>query len=284
MNATPATLIQDAGYPLSSLVARILQQASTRTTSTQQKKTIAPPQPFVLHETALWDEMEIDRFSEMNVLTHSLNEAITDVALATNHVQQAFKHLKSIVAQQVRQANSMRNEAFSLRSLPFSFLVARLQAAIEMIAGAQSEHIHAEVSGEMVEIDQDVLAKLADPLLVLVQMQVAEGLYFRKGLEQDSGQGYQIGFHAHATNNEITIEISCLQPVFPEAIALLQNTVYHLYGSVSLHEKSTDTMSLQLRLPRSQRMIHGLLVRAGSQQVLVPVSQVKRIPDEAMFA
>ena len=271
------TPVQDAGYPPSSLVARILQEASTRAMHAQPIKKAASPQPVFQHDAALWDEMEIDRFSETNVLTHALNEAITDVALATTRVQQAFKHLKSIVAQQVKQANEVRNEAFLLRTLPFSFLIARLQAAIETMAGTQKEYIHTQTSGEAVEIDQDVLEKLADPLMELVQMQVAEVLFFKKRSEQESEQGYKIGFNAYATSNEITIEISFLQPVHAGAVTLLQDTVHHLYGSVSLHEKNPDTISLQIRLPRSQRMLQGLLVSAGSQQILISVSQVKRI-------
>ena len=276
-NALLDTPIQDVGYPPSSLVARILQEASTRATYVQPIKQAVSSQPVFLHEAAMWDEMEIDRFSETNVLTHAVNEAITDVALATAHVQQAFKHLKSIVAQQVKQAKEVRNEAFLLRTLPFSILVTRLQAAIETIAGTQKEHMHTQASGETVEIDQNVLEKLADPLLELVQMQVAETLFFKSRSEQESEQGYRIEFHAYATGNEITIEINFSQPVLAGAIALLQDTVHRLYGSVSLHEKKPNTISLQIRLPRSQRMLQGLLVRAGSQQILVSVSQVKRI-------
>ena len=107
------------------------------------------------------------------------------------------------------------------------------------MAGTQNEHIHTQTSGETVEIDQDVLEKLADPLLELVQMQVAEVLFFKSRSEQESEQGYRIGFHAYATGNEITIEINFLQPVLAGAVALLQDTVHHLYGSVSLHEKNT---------------------------------------------
>jgi chemosensory pili system protein ChpA (sensor histidine kinase/response regulator) len=276
-NATLDSLIEDAGYPPSSLVARILQEASIRTSYVQHVKNVARPQTLLIHEEALWDEMEIDRFSETNVLAHSLTEAITDVALATSHLHQALKHLKSIVAQQVRQANTVRKEAFLLRSLPFSFLVARLRSAIEVIAGAQSERIKVEISGETVEINQEVLEKLVDPLLELVQMQVAEVLFFKKSSEQDTDQGHQIEFNAHATSNEITIEISFSQSVPSGVVALLQDTIHHLYGSVSLQEKGIDKIGLQLRLPRSQRVIQGLLVRAGSQQVIVPVSQVKRI-------
>jgi chemosensory pili system protein ChpA (sensor histidine kinase/response regulator) len=276
-NTMPDTLIEDIGCAPSSLVARILQEASIRTSYVKQVKDVPYPQPLLIHEEALWDEMEIDRFSETNVVTHSLNEAIADVALATTHVQQTLNHLKSIVAQQVGQANTVRNEAFLLRSLPFSFLIARLRAAIEMIAGEQSERIHFEISGEAVEINQEVLEKLADPLLELVQMQVAEVLFFTKSSQQNADQVHQIGFTAHATSNEITIKISFSQSVPSGAFALLQDIVHHLYGSVSLQEKDTDKIGLQLRLPRFHRIIHGLLVRTGSQQVIVSVSQVKRI-------
>ena len=276
-NTTPDALIEDAGYPPSSLVARILQEASERAGHVPQKKNLVRTQPLLLHEAALWDELEIDRFSETNVLTHSLTEAITDVAMATSHLRQALTHLKSIVAQQVSQASTVRNEAFLLQSLPFSVLVTRLRTAIEMMAGTQSERIQFEVSGETVEINQDVLEKLTDPLLELVQMYIAEVLFFAKRLEQDAEQSLRIWLNAHTTRNESTIEIGFSQSVPSGAVALLQDTVHHLYGSVSLQNQATGKITLQLRLPRSQRMIQGLLVRAGSQHVIVSVSQVKRI-------
>jgi len=277
VNAIPDTLIKDAGYPPSSLVARILQEASKRNSPVPQVKNVVYTQPLLIHEAALWDEMEIDPFSETNVLTHSLTEAITDVALATTHLRQALLHLKSIASQQVNQASTIHNEAFLLRSLPFSFLVKRLRTAIEMIAGARSERIHLEVSGETVDINQDFLEKLADPLLELVQMQVAEVLFFTKSSEQDTDRSSHFGFNAHSRGNEITIEISFSQSVPSGAVDLLQDTVHHMYGSVSLQETGSGNISLQLRLPRSQRLIQGLLVRAGNQHVIVPVSQVKRI-------
>jgi chemosensory pili system protein ChpA (sensor histidine kinase/response regulator) len=277
VNATPDTLVEDAGYPPSSLVARILHEASKRTSHVPQIKNVARPQPLLSYEAALWDEMEIDRFSETNVLTQSLTEAITDVALATTHLRQALTHLKSIVAQQVIQASTVRNEVFLLRSLPFNFLVTRIRAAIEMIAGAHNERIQFGISGESVQINQDILEKLANPLLELVQMQVAEVLFFTHRSVQDTDRSSHIAFNAHSTGNEITIEINFSQSVPSGAVALLQDRVHQLYGSVTLQEKGTGKITLQLRLPRSQRMIQGLLVRAGSQQVIVSVSQVKRI-------
>ena len=276
-NTASDTLIEGVGHPPSSLVARILQDASEHIVNGPQIKNLVHTQPLLIHEAALWDEMEIDRFSETNVLMHSLSEAITDVSLATSHLRQALTHLKSIVAQQVGEARKVRSEAFLLQSLPFSVLVTRIRTAIEKMAAAQSERIQFEVSGETFEINQEVLEKLTDPLLELVQMYIAEVLFFTKRLEQDAEQSHRIWFNAHTTGNESTIEIGFSQEFPSMAVALLQDTVHRLYGSVSLQKYDTGKITLQLRIPRFQRIIQGLLVRVESQFVIVSVSQVKRI-------
>ncbi len=272
-NTTPDTVPGDAGYPPSSLVARILQEAAERTGHIAQARSTAYTQPLLIQEAALWDEMEIDRYSESNVLAHSLTEAIADVAMATSHVRLALEHLKTIVARQVSQANAVRNEAFLLRSSPFSILVARLRQAVEMMAGAQKERIQFEASCESIEINQDILEMLTDPLLELVQINVAECLYFA----QQSEQTIRIWLNAHAMGNEVTIEAGFTQPVSPAAMTALLETAHSLYGSVSLREHAAGGTTLQLRLPRSRRLVQGLLVRAGNLQVIVPVSQVRRI-------
>src|SRR5260370_12806947 len=90
----------DAGRPPSSLVARILQEAAQRTGHLHQSKSALPAQLLPAQETALWDEMEIDRFTEANVLAHSFTEAIADVATATSQLRLAFEHLNAIVTHQ----------------------------------------------------------------------------------------------------------------------------------------------------------------------------------------
>jgi chemosensory pili system protein ChpA (sensor histidine kinase/response regulator) len=276
-NTTLNTTSGDVGYPPSSLVARILQEAAERAGHNPQARSKTFTQTFLIHEAALWDEMEIDRFSETDILAHSLTEAIADVAIATSHVRQALAHLKSIVAQQMSQASAVRNEAFLLRSSPFNVLVTRLRQAIEMMTGAKKQRVRFESSGESVEINQDILAALTEPFLELVQINVAESLYFAKESVQDTEEQLRIWINAHAMGNELTIELGFSQLASPGAMISLQETSHHLYGSISLQERSEEGFTLQLRLPRSQRIIQGLLVRAGSQRVVVPVSQVRRI-------
>jgi chemosensory pili system protein ChpA (sensor histidine kinase/response regulator) len=276
-NITLNTTSGDIGYPPSSLVARILQEAAERAGHHPQASSNDFTQALLLHDATLWDEMEIDRFSETNVLAHSLTEAITDVAIATTHVRQALAHLNSIVAQQMSQASAVRDEVFLLESSPFSVLVTRLRLAIEMMTGAQKKRVQFESSGESIELNRDILAVLTEPLLELVQMNVAESLYFAKKSALDTEQRLRIRINAHAMGNELTIELGLSQLASAGAMISLQEASHHLYGSTTLQERSGEGMILQLRLPRSQRIIQGLLVRAGSQHVVVPISQVRRI-------
>ncbi len=281
LNAASGAMNIDAGRPPSSLVARILQEAAQRTGHLHQSKSALPAQPLPAQETALWDEMEIDRFTEANVLAHSFTEAIADVATATSQLRLAFEHLNSIVTQQVDQANIVRSNAHLLRSVPFSVLVTQLQQSVELIAGDQIGRVQFELSGETIEIDQDILETLTHPLLELVQSTIAEGLFFAKSQEQGEEQKLRAWLNAHAIGNEVTIEIGFSLPISPGAVTTLRETVHHLYGSISLRDRARDGMALRLRFPRSQRIIQGLLVQAGGQGIVVPFSQVKRIDKQA---
>jgi chemosensory pili system protein ChpA (sensor histidine kinase/response regulator) len=270
-------LVTDAGYTPSSLVARILQEASIRSGYIPQTHSVGRLPSMLILEADLWDEMEIDRSSETNVLVQAFTEACTDMTLATTRLRQALKHLSTMVSQQAIQANRVRQEAFLLRSLPFSTLATRVQEAIEMIAGEQKGLIGFEVSGLAVEINQDIMEKLVEPIVELIQMHIAEVLYFNRRSEQETENRLQIACKAHTTNNEVTIEIGFSHSISSGLSAVLQYAVHQLYGSLTLQAISNSSVVLQLRIPRSRRIIPGLFVRAGNQQVLVSVSQIKRI-------
>lgn len=273
LNTTSNTMAAKTVHASSSLVARILQGAVKRTGHIHQPESALRRQPLPVRETVLWDEMEIDRFAEANVLAHSFTEAIADVATATSQLHLAFEQLNAIITRQVDQASIVRSNAHLLSSTPFSVLLTRLQQSIELIAGKQKGRVQFEVSGETTEIDQDILETLTPPLLELVQSSTAEGLFFAQGDEQR----LRIWLNAHAIGNEVSIEIGCSLPISPGAMAGLRETVYKLYGSISLQDQYPEGMVLHLHFPRSQRIIQGLLVQVRDQGIVVPFSQVKRI-------
>ncbi len=85
--------------PSSSLVARILREAEQRTGRAYQFHADVPA--LSLEDATRWDELEMDRFSETNLLLYALNEAIGDIATATAQLQRELAHLDTLMGQHV---------------------------------------------------------------------------------------------------------------------------------------------------------------------------------------
>jgi CheY-like chemotaxis protein len=70
----------------------------------------------------LWDELELDHYTEAHLLAHSLSEAIADVATATSQLQQSLTHLDAMVKQQAAKAGAIRDDALVLQATSISGL------------------------------------------------------------------------------------------------------------------------------------------------------------------
>ena len=269
-------------HPASSLVARILHEALQRTGRQPQNRVhppVHPISPARSPEMALWDEMEMDRFTENKILLQSFSEAVADVATASAQLRSAFSQLNALIEQQVRQATLVRNDALRLRSAPFSILLARVQRAVQMIAQAHNQAVLFEASGETTEIDQDILEFLAGPLLHLVRASVAEGLLATPPPAKSNGplQHYRIWLHARIIGSEIEIELGFSMPIPGGALEVLRGPVQQLQGSIGVQRNPTGGVSYQLRFPRAQGVIQGLMVMAGGQGLVLPLAHVHSI-------
>ena len=154
--------------PSSSLVARILDKSLARTGHFSRGTAHGLP---VKAESGppLWDELEIEHYTEGQVLVQQFSEAIADVATASSQLRLAFAHLHDILQRHRVEAASVRSGALLLRLTPLSALLSSLRRAVLMSAFAQSREVSFEVTGETIEIDQDVLEELKTPLLQLVR-------------------------------------------------------------------------------------------------------------------
>ncbi|HLZ80748.1 MAG TPA: Hpt domain-containing protein, partial [Ktedonobacteraceae bacterium] len=102
---------RDDERPTSSLVARILDESRQRTGQHYQRKSKAQTRPVNRTDALQWDELEIDRFTENDVLAHSLGEAIADVVTASAQLRAAFARLSRIMQQHIDKAATVRNDA-----------------------------------------------------------------------------------------------------------------------------------------------------------------------------
>ncbi len=274
--------LENDELPMSSLVARIMNEAAQRRT-TEDTRVSRKIQRFPqllnsqsVHETGLWDELEIDRYTENNLLMHSLSEAIADVATASGQLRVALAQFSALVEQHTVQARMVQSHVRMLRSAPLSVLVPRLERAIQMSANAQQKQALFEVRGETIEIDQDILEALANPLLQLVRSSGVDSSIATnvRGLDEHP---WHIWIYADAIGNEVVLEIGFSITVQGGVLEALHEPISQLHGSISAQRNAEGGISFHLRLPRSRGAVQGLLVRAGDARVVVPFSQVQRI-------
>jgi len=265
--------------PISSLVARILDESAQRTGKLYQHKSkVQPPKPA---DSLQWDDLEIDRFTESDFLVQSLSEAVADVTTASSQLRTAIAQLNCITRQHIDQATNVRNDTLLLRLAPISTLLVGIERAIMMSPLAQQQRVLFEVEGAATEIDQDILEELKHPLLQLVRTCTAHRSTAPEEVDgEESGNTVsRTWLHARAIGNEVTIEVGFSMVVGGGAMDEVQEAIRRLNGTVVARRNSLGGISLHLRLPRSQGALQGFLVKTGSHHVVVPFSQVQRIDD-----
>lgn len=259
--------------PASSLVARILQEAAQRTGHMYQFKQRPLSQPLPLTEAAQWDEMEIDRFTESNLLMHALSEAIADVTTATAQLQVALAHLDTLVNQQTVKAAQVRAESLKLGTAPFSTFAHQVRDILQKVAQEQGCSIQVDISGEAIAIDQEILDALLDPLMQLVCANAAEELLIHK----ERHESCLVSLDAHTIGNEVVMQFGFSISMPGGALHLLQEVIEPLHGSITVQHTPSGGMRFRLRFPHARGIVQGLLVRAGKQRAIIPFSQVERI-------
>jgi chemosensory pili system protein ChpA (sensor histidine kinase/response regulator) len=262
--------------PTSSLMARILSKAGQGNENfhaSHKDKSKTHAHTFKSSTSSLWDELDIERYSEQDLLLNSIREVISEVDIASSRVRIAFAHLHLMLQEYTNQANIVHNDTLILRLVPLSLLIPRLQEALAANNSEQGQQIQFEVVGSETEIDQQILAALSVPLIQLLATCRVDTSPSHK---EEPARAW---LHAQEAGNDIAIEVGFSVTASGGAVDPLRETIQRLDGTLSLQRNTSGGASFHLRLPRSQGTIRCLLIRVNDQQVIVPFSQVQRIGD-----
>jgi chemosensory pili system protein ChpA (sensor histidine kinase/response regulator) len=223
--------------------------------------------------TEKWDELDIEHYSEKDLLLQSLREAIVESAHGSSRALLAHTALQMAQQEYEEKVSLVCNDVQAIRLTPLSLLVPRLQKVINTSMLAQKHDIAFAVSGEQIEIDHAVLETLTPPLLTMLSTCLADS-----GLQEPSEhQQYYIWLKANKNNGEVTIEIGFSMPVQGGAIDTMSETLRHLHGTIHFPRTTEGGIRFVLRFPGSQGPTHCLIVRIGNQRLLVPLNQVQRV-------
>lgn len=263
----------------SSLIARILNEAIQRRSPLSFRKSRFPLRSGSVGAATTWDELDMERYSEKDLLLRSLKEAIADVSLTTTRLQAAHTHLAMVQQEYVSRVADVRSATLQMRQAPLSILVPRLRRVVKLSALGQTQDVQFDVRGETTEIDQGTLEALAFPLLQLLRTCIADTVTSADPIKQKKKESPRIWLYICETGNEIVIEIGFSMTVHGGAIDAIRDSIQHLNGKLSLQRNEDGAVSFFLHIPRLQGAVRCLLVRTNLQQLVIPFSQIQRIVD-----
>ncbi len=123
-----------------------------------------------------FDPLEMDRYSELNILIRSLNETIVDldsIKEQASDVQNSWKHA---IDRQRMVVSEVQGAVNSIQMTPFSSIGNRLHKTVRESARVTGKKIRLLIEGGSIEMDTNVWDVLADALMHMLRNCVDHGV------------------------------------------------------------------------------------------------------------
>ncbi len=125
---------------------------------------------------AIFDPLELDRFSTLQQLSRALAETVNDLVSLKDLLGGYQRESADLLTQQARIADDLQDGLLRTRMVPFVQLVPRLHRLVRQTADNLGKSARLEVIGPEVELDRSILDRLAAPLEHLLRNAVDHGL------------------------------------------------------------------------------------------------------------
>lgn len=123
-----------------------------------------------------FDPLELDRYTELHGVTRSLVEVTADSREMTDNLEASVASLRSEVSQQSNISKELQYQVVATRLAPVNVLTARLMRNVRQTCQQTGKQAELVITGGEIEVDGDVLNKLADPLLHILRNAVDHGI------------------------------------------------------------------------------------------------------------
>lgn len=123
-----------------------------------------------------FDSMELDRYTQLNLIIRSLNESTIDVAAIHANMEGIHSGLGGDINRQHRVVRELQVQMMRARLSPMSTLTPRLSRTMRDVASKLRKRVRLVMEGDAVELDRIIWEKLADPFMHLVRNSVHHGI------------------------------------------------------------------------------------------------------------
>ncbi|KJS33639.1 MAG: hypothetical protein VR64_02625 [Desulfatitalea sp. BRH_c12] len=156
-----------------------------------------------------FDALELDRYSELNLIIRSLSETAVDVSTISRQLTDIYSGFDGFLNRFRILLSELHQKTMRMRMAPMSTIVNRMRHTIRETALQLDKKVQLTTYGEHIELDKLVWEKLADPLMHLLRNAVDHGIE-PVAIRQAAGKPEMAEVHISAAyqGNQVVIRVS----------------------------------------------------------------------------
>ncbi len=128
--------------------------------------------------TSEFDPLELDRFSNIQQLSRSLTESVSDLHNLQGMLDDAVRQAESLLTQQSRTSADLQAGLMQTRMTPFGSAAPRLRRVVRSAAKETGKRarLQLRMAGSSDQLDRNVLERITSPLEHMLRNAVAHGI------------------------------------------------------------------------------------------------------------
>jgi chemosensory pili system protein ChpA (sensor histidine kinase/response regulator) len=123
-----------------------------------------------------FDPLELDRYSELNLIIRTLNEAVIDVGALHTQMGGVYSELEGSLTRQGSLLSELQDKMMRTRMTPMGTITHRLRRTVRDVAARLGKSVRLVVEGAEIELDRGVWEKLVDPFMHILRNAVDHGI------------------------------------------------------------------------------------------------------------
>jgi len=123
-----------------------------------------------------FDTLEMDRYTDLDVLARELGEVASDIGAVAGEVRNLRGDFETVSAHQRRLTNDIQDELMGIRMVPLATLAPLLQRVVRRVANETGKDVDLVIEGSEIAFDKSLVDALGDALLHLLRNAVDHGI------------------------------------------------------------------------------------------------------------
>ncbi|MCJ7774067.1 MAG: Hpt domain-containing protein, partial [Desulfobacterales bacterium] len=123
-----------------------------------------------------FDSLELDRYSEFNLMIRSLAEAVVDMGAINTQMLSIYSDLDGFLNRQRILLSELQNNMMLIRMTPMSSISNRMRQTAREVSRDLGKQVKLIIEGEEIELDRQVWDKIADPLMHILRNSIDHGI------------------------------------------------------------------------------------------------------------